>query len=402
MNRRTKPPKHLDSVRHAPCIVLMSALLVYGAASVGQAAPGTEAKDEERELYVEVEAFARLDEQAQRQELGWLYRVLLPRIRELDRNALRAPQPSTYPANPKEHTPEELADLILSDKHGRTWLIRQARATATSILAGHREQLKPLLKEDLRGHDEENALHALVIIGELRLHDLFDEVLAVFESERPASERAAWTLRDLRDLKAIPHLIRRSPRLDFPTFELLKDLQRDNRADPTLVEMLNSNDSTLRERAAYALCQSGDPSLIPSIQKLVHDKSKKVRLHVAWMAFHLKPEVFPAVRAAMVQLLSDSDFETRYFVASCFAARKDKVCARPLLAMIRASSSPERHFQDVVMIIRSIRVLTGSDFGYDVGSTEPTRWQPTAANNRAAIERYAEWIEKNAPEQRDL
>ena len=119
----------------------------------------------------------------------------------------------------------------------------------------------------------------------MKLRGLYSEVVAAFHG--PEHEAAAYTLRDLDDPRAIPVLIEGSP--DQPTryFESLRHLQRDRPAHILLLELLRSDQPAERWQAAYALSESRDPALVPTIERLSRDTNVDVRRQAGNIGFRL-------------------------------------------------------------------------------------------------------------------
>ncbi len=342
-----------------------------------------------KQLFVEVERIARLAKAEQAKHVQHLYRDVFP-VAELHRYSLTILGRPEMPADRATLTPEALADQILSHGEGRGWLVEYARATCLGLLGHNLQLLEALIKADFQSRDESARKRALRIVGRLRLSRFFEDVLEVFQKDRNLSERAAYTLRDIGDPRAIPYLVRQQPGTTLPAFELLRSLQRGRPADTTLVELLRSHDPGVRWRAAYALAESGDASLLPHIKRLARDQHPKVRKYAANMGFCMKHEVFMRIRPTVVSLLSDPNLEVKCFVARCFAQRKDKVCARTLLELAKDTSIDQLQHSNIIQAIHS---LTGSYFGYHIGSDA---WRPTSENNKKAIEEFGRWIQKQA------
>lgn len=363
-------------------------------------------KKEARAIFIEVVKIERMPAEQQKKKIEHLYRnfylrfkntiVALPpdipnreiALKDIQENFLPKPlkRPKKIPG--EKESPEELADRL--GKPGWARLVIHAKEKCLKVLRDNLETLKPLIKEDLKAKDDTSTERALKIVGDLRLKCFFDEVLAVFKGTGKLSYRAAYTLRDIHDPRAIRHLVEKNKENSMLYFELLRNLQYAKPADPVLVRLLKSDDPEVRWRATYALAESGDESLIPEAKRLMKDLHPLVRKYAANMGFLMKGNGYKQLKPDLVKLLSDLDVSVRLFIAVCFAQRRDKVCAHALLDLIKDGSMDELWHSNVWQAINN---LAGTYFGYYHGSDA---WQPTTENNKAAIKRFEEWIRKYA------
>jgi hypothetical protein len=205
---------------------------------------------------------------------------------------------------------------------------------------------------------------------------------------RGGSEPLANVLLCLHDPRAIPILLGKDGRgLEY--FENLSQLQRDNKADPALVKLLSDSNVSVREKAAYALAWSGDPSLVPHAIRLLGEKSPGIRrnaLDMAWTLLTSHPQ--PELRAEVRALLRDPDREVRQLCVYRLAQLKDAECATVLLELLRDQTIHEVNHGNLVS---AMEYLTGTNFGYHIGSDG---WAPTTPNNRAAIAKFEAWIDQ--------
>jgi len=342
-----------------------------------------------RELFVKVETLARATEKEQAAAVPWLYRDAFP---QLDRSRCSlALSDFAFLKDAEKRTPEQQADRVLADKRaGWPWLVEQARERAGGLLRQHRAAVRALLEADLKSRDAAAKGRALRAVRAVPDREVFDLVLAIFQGGGEMSGRAAYALRDLADPRAIPHLVAADPKRPAQHFELLRNLQSGRSAHPSLVALLSAKDATTRWQAAYALAGSGDPALIPHVNRLAQDPEPQVRKHAASIGFGLPKEAFLRVRPALLLLLADPDARLRVFIARCFAWRKDTACAKTLLALIQDGSLGERPHSNVY---QAIHTLAGTYFGYYHGSDG---WRPTTERNRAAIARFAQWVREHA------
>jgi RNA polymerase sigma factor (sigma-70 family) len=342
-----------------------------------------------KQLVMETEEVRRLPPDEQKKKLPRVYRRILPGLAEIDYFAL--PQDPHYAKRRAERGMLSAREWVekswKENEMASAYLIRDAHKTCYAILQKHLDEVKPLLLADLASKNAADVKRALRDIGELRADALFDQVLAIFNGKNAElSERASLTLRDLGDPRAIPDMVKRGPKL--ANYSQLRSLQRGRKADPDIVAGLESADATVRERAAYALAESGDPTLVSHVIRLCADASAPVRENAANMGFNLTKDAFAKVRPSLVKLLDDPSTSVRKFTTICFVYHRDKACAKTLLQMIQ---DPKRTDRERFAIVPYIYQLTGTDFGYD----SQNAWQPTTPANQAAIRRFAEWIKKN-------
>ena len=343
-----------------------------------------------RKLFVEIETLARAPKVQQAPRVPWLYRDAFPRL-DRSRASGLAFFDFAFRRDAEKRTPEQQADAILADKRaGWPWLVVSARERTAQILRKHLVTLRPLVEADLRSRDKGEVRRALRSLCAVPQRELFGHVLAVFKGGGGMSELASYALRELADPRAIPHLVGQDPEGLTQHCGVLRSLQKGRPAHPSLVRLLSSKDAAVRSQAAHALAESGDPSLIPHVERLVKDAEPDVRQNAANIGLCLPGKAFALVRPALLPLLADPDAGVRLFAAVCFAERKDSGCAKALLALIVDESIGELPHSRVH---QAIHTLTGSYFGYYHGSDG---WRPTTARNRAAIARFAQWARDHA------
>ena len=361
--------------------------------------PWTNADDdraaEARKLFLAVETVSRLEKEEQERHIQKLYEEILPRLRSLDVVGLPERTGPLIPQQRSWYSPEELAERIMAHGDGGwPWLIVEGTSLCLDILKKNHASLVPCVKADMESKKEANMKRALLVIGDLGLVGFFEPVLHVFETDAVLSERASYALRDIDDPRAIAPMVKKCPDLrgHYTVLAFLRRLQAGKKADPSLLGLLDSKDPEVRCRAAYALAESGDPRLIPHIERLANDKDAEVREYASNMGFCMEGGEFEKVRPVLVSMLADSSMRVRSITARCFAQRKDMVCARTLFELLKDTSMDKLKQHDIVQGIHS---LTGSYFGYYSDACEPT-----TTNKKKAIRRFADWVEKNAANQR--
>ncbi|MFN3651089.1 MAG: HEAT repeat domain-containing protein [Armatimonadota bacterium] len=338
-----------------------------------------------RSLFVDVERVSRLPKEDQKEHVRRMYHEVFPAVSDL-----KAAGASTMPAPPlpiDNMTPDDAAARVL-EQEGVEGLRDRTRRKVLSLLARHPESVKPLVKSDLRSLERSDVLRGLSAAGRLQLQEALDGVLKIFRADRQEAEQAALTLRDLNDPRAIRALVERDKNRPTQYYELIRPLQRGRSADPALVKLLRHKSAVIREQAAYALTDSGDPDLASHVRRLVKDADARVRGQAAEMGFALSGSAFEKVRPSLTELLHDPERAVRLTTATGFAQRQDATAGPTLLTLLRDATLDAKAHGAVV---RAIQSLTGTAFGYD---TSESGWQPGTENNRQAIRRFEEWIRR--------
>jgi hypothetical protein len=227
---------------------------------------------------------------------------------------------------------------------------------------------------------------------ELIVRELYPAATKAFQELKDpdpyANEPLAYLLRDLEDPRAIPVLLGKDGR-DIQYFEMFLHLQHNHKADPGLVKLTSDPDAEVRWRAVYALRECADQDMAPKAMQLLRDESPKVRSQALYLAFFLLSPERPDLDAQFKILLDDPDVEVRLECVILLAQRKDVACATAMLDLLRNEKLGEIPHN---RLVQSMRDLTGDYFGYHIGSDA---WQPTTPNNRAALEKFAKWIEEH-------
>lgn len=368
---------------------LLGPLLLLLALASGPAA-GEDVADPKKvkQLLVDVERIRRLEPREQTKEVDRLYRTLAPRAGEF-RYHLRQRE-FDYLKDRDKLTPEAWVEKAwTSFPDAFMYLLWDARAECYALLKKQQAVLQPLIVADLASKKEKEVKWALQVVGEVGGKELFEPVLEVFKKNAACSNAAIYALRGIDDPRAIAALVERHPDL-LAVSSVLRGLQAKRPADPALVALLDSRDAKVRAYAASALAESGDATLVERIEKLLRDEDPQVRSGAANMGLCLEKEAYQRIRPAIVALARDPDPGVKRFVVMCLAQRRDPACGPALLEMARDTKlTHQEHYE----VVRRIHDLTHSEFGYD---TSATGWRPSTAKNRAALHRFAEWVEKNS------
>ena len=343
-----------------------------------------------RKIFLEVEQTARMSARDQVGHLPRLYRAVCPQLagRFLSASLIFFAKSSvvsiTKPSAPMEELTADQRAAELEKMGGWVALAHGARTRCREIFERHRNQVQPLVEEDLRSESTEAVRRGLSMAGGIRLTALFDQVVDAFHDSEESA--AAYALRGLGDTRAIPILIAKHPEDPTRYFEVLRTLQRRHAAHPMLLALLDSEQPSVRWRAAYALAESGDAALIPWVKRLARDDSPQVRRQAVGVGFSLTDEALDAVRPALVSLLSDPEVSVRLQAAVYFAQRQDAVCARALWELMKHAEDlePWQHSN----VVQAIHSLSGwSYFGFTPGTVS------TPEVRKAALQRFARWIE---------
>lgn len=330
-----------------------------------------------RDLFLTVERAARLPAAGQDREIPHLYRDVWPVVQfPPSVPALSLPD---FAIDDRSETPEQLADAYERRPGGWTIVVLAARHRCRKLLATHARQVEGLAREDLESKDPALAARGLRFASEFRLGGLYDAVVPQLDGASP--EIAASALLQMDDPRAIPPLIQHG---GVKHFEQLRGLQRGRPADAGLLALLEAKEPGVRWRAAYALAESGDPRLVPVVERLARDEAATVREQGANIAFGLAPAAFVRVRPALVALLADKALNVKSAVAIGFAQRKDPVCVNALYELLEDEGTLAPWQQN--MVVEAVDTVTGDSFGFVRGTilTEPAR--------RTALARFEQWI----------
>ena len=300
-------------------------------------AKANEDQKEIKGLIIDVESIRRMEPNEQKKEVERLYRTLAPRIRELCQFSL-IEWAFDYTEGRDQLTPQAWVEKVWALRpDAYQYLLWDTQGEGYDILKKQRTELRPLVLADLASKNEKDVKWALHVVSEVSGKEFFEPVLEVFEKNAACSVEAIEALCYIDDPRAIAPLIKRHPEL-VGVFEALRRLQRERKADPALVALLDAKDAQVRWRAAYGLAESGDPALVGHIEKLVCDDNPQVREAAANMGLCLDKEAYKRVRPAIVALAKDPDPNVKKFVLMCLARRRDAACGPALLEMARAAA----------------------------------------------------------------
>ena len=169
-----------------------------------------------RKIFLEVEQTARMSARDQVGHLPRLYRAVCPQLagRFLSASLIFFAKSSvvsiTKPSAPMEELTADQRAAELEKMGGWAALAHGARTRCREIFERHRNQVPPLVEEDLRSESTEAVRRGLSMAGGIRLTALFDQVVDAFHDSEESA--AAYALRGLGDTRAIPILIAKHPR----------------------------------------------------------------------------------------------------------------------------------------------------------------------------------------------
>ena len=341
-----------------------------------------------RRLFLEIESAARSPVDQQPGFLPRVYRDVCPALKTL---YVAHTVFGAHRAADNSESPTQAADR-LERAGGWPALGEAGRRRCSAFLTAHRDRVESLIREDLRGGSSQEKQWALFVIGETRAVRLLDAAIAALGSRDPDPIYAAQALRDLDDPRAIPALIRSVPGDPTRFYETLRSLQRKRAAHPQLLELLQSKDAQVRWRAAYALVDSRDETLVPLLPGLVADPAADVRRQAGYIAVSFDAATYGRLRSSIAALLTDADTGVRADIAVAVASRMDRASGPALLALVEREATLDSWRQSNVT--QAIQTLTGSYFGLTPGT-------PSSPEVRGkALAAFGEWVKKNPPEAR--
>ena len=338
-----------------------------------------------RKAFIQIEKTWRLSGEEQKEGIAKVYKESVPSIYFIP---FADPYlPNEIVNRPQNITPDALADWFLKEQSLPQFMM-YAKERGLNLLRDNIDEIKRLVKIDLISNIDEERQRALMYISEFKLNEFSQEVLDIFLNSEELENQAANTMRELQMYEAIEHLISK-PDNPVKYSETLRSLQRKNKAHKSILALLESPDVEIRWRAAYALAESGDESLVPYFKKLIKDQNYEVRKQAVVIGFFLEDEAYEKVYNDLVSLLSDKDSSVRIELVCNFAWKKDKVCSEAMRDLLIDESLDEwTHSR----IVQAMQTLSGTYFGYHIGSDG---WKPTTENNQKAIKKFEEWITAN-------
>lgn len=332
-------------------------------------------------------------------------------------------------APPKAKFPDDAsAEEIIDGKHGKVsseqlWIA--AQNLCLEFLGKHLDEFEKILAHGIAGSPDEQT-KAGTMLSEFRrsiyIRAEWNEGRVTLKEEdarmlstlskglfEVAQKRVAETktiqsgepivllFREIDDPRAIQLLIEKGDNT-LSHFEALRTLQRNRPADPALVEKLTVASGEARWRAAYSLAECRDATLVPRLPALLSDADARVRSEALSLAGNLQPKFTAEVDVAVKGLLKDADISVRKECIRVLTFRQDAGCAPALLQLLRDGlkhlSELERNsnqeFMEFNVLVDDMDRLTGSHFGYDISA-----WPAANAGNKAALEKFAEWIANN-------
>jgi len=311
----------------------------------GERGPAITATDlEARERFLEVERFARLPGDRQERELRGFYRKWAPFYMNsmyegilsscpgdiLNRSTsgfiggdVKAVWARQLADAANTLTAEEVADIL----ENRLWLDVAGRARTVQLLKQCPEALAALIAEDLASNDLLAVKRACAVIGDFRLRQFTDKVLALYLADTPLSQPARTALVWLGDPATVRPLIQqidKDPKSIARHAGLFQGPLAGCAAEPTLVNLLDSPDADLRYHAAYALYECRDAALAKPIAKLAKETEPRLQIAALKLAMRLPDDAFATIRSDLVPLISSKDDGVRLEAITCFAKRKDR------------------------------------------------------------------------------
>jgi hypothetical protein len=345
----------------------------------------SELQDKTKESFMQIEDVWRIPKEKQKEGIVKIYKEVLPSIYFIPFSDTTIP--NQFLKIPENLSTNELANWFLKE-HRLSQFMRYTKSRGLNLLRENIQETKRLIKIDLLSATDKERERALMYISEFKLSEFNEDVLGIFLHSTELESKAAYTMRDLQMYDGIKFLVSK-PENPTKYFEILRTLQKNKKAHDSILPLLDSPDSEIRWKSAYALAESGDEILIPYIKKLIKDQKSEVRKQAAYMGFFLKDCAYKKVYSDLVTLLSDKDRSVRIEVVCMFSWNKDIVCAKAMLDLLRDNSLEERSHS---RIWQAMHNLCGNYFGYYHGSDG---WKPKTKNNKISIKKFEEWIANN-------
>jgi hypothetical protein len=341
---------------------------------------------------------SRLPVQEQKKRVPEIYKLLRP---ELTRQQVLADPGSDAESSAwiwekrNAYSPSELVDRLITKRDYECCFYSYGQKACDEVLRNCPEEFTEQVSSDLKSSNTEIMKRGLKVITELGyckemqtcVPRLYRDIACILANNPALKDSAAGALESVGDPRAIPILVDSDRSNPMKFFELLRTLSRSRPADQSIVKQLDSKDPEIRWRAAYALAESGDATLMSKVKELVNDPNARVRMEAGCIPMSFGEGDYKAARSLVLTLLTDRDKTVRIEIAACLASKKDTACAPCLLGLLRDETLDQMTNS---RILSSIHDLTGSYFGYS-----SVAWKPDTPNNKAAIKRYEDWLTKN-------
>jgi len=270
-----------------------------------------------RELFVRLHHLASLSRAEQTEQIAELYVEFAKRLAQ---PVSLVPGPNIDPA---AFAKEEAvaAARRFAGKYGAAPMLSFTHSWSWQLLKDHEPAVTSLAIADLQHESAARRRRGVQMAGYLVLKGTFEEVLHVFLTEPDLEHKAAFCLEDLDDPRAIGPIAARIERDPDAFHGTLRQLQRARPAHPSLVRLLRSEDLRLRERAAFALSESGDPTLVPEVLRGLDDARPAIRREAAVMGLHLNGAAYEQVLPQLLQGMADPDSAVRCILGEGFCDR---------------------------------------------------------------------------------
>jgi len=372
----------LAKMKKVPAIIIVSLLLSVVSGYCFEHANEETVKN----AFIYLEEAKLLKDGSFSEKVEKIYTVYYPSIRFVPYSFPIFYDRKKQPSIPEYQYSKELADWHLKNS-GLPHFHAITKRNYTDFIRSNLSLFDQYLNSDLHSENIEELGRALNFIGDFRITKYTQKVRQIFLTSDKLESKAAYVLRDLGSYESIPDLVKKPDNL-MEYFELLRNLQKGRKAHKEIVNLLEAKDTNLRWRAAYSLAESGDPTLLPHCKKLLKDPDPMVRRQALNIGFLLEGDSYNKIYSELVRTLKDPDRSVRIDVVCSFAWRKDSVCARTLLELLKDGTMEETWHSNIWQAMNN---LTGSYFGYYHGSDA---WKPDTENNKKAIERFEEWIKE--------
>ncbi len=342
-------------------------------------------KETIKNAFIYLEEVKLLKNESPNEKIEKIYAVYYPGIRLIPYSFV-FPTTKKQISAPEHQSLQELADWRLKND-GLPNFHAMTKNNYAVFIKSNLPLFNQYLDSDFNSTDIEKLRRALNFVGDFKIVKYAQKVGQIFLKVDKLTTEAAYVLRDLESYESIPDLIKKSNN-PMEYFEILRNLQKGRKAHKDIVNLLEVKNPDLRWKAAYSLAESVDPALLPYCKKLLKDRDPRVREQALNIGFLLEKDFYSEVYPELVNILKDSDVGVRRSAACSFAWRKDSVCARTLLDLLKDGTMEELWHSNIYQAINN---LTGSYLGYYHGSDA---WKPDTDNNKKAIERFEQWIKE--------
>jgi|GEM_PF-2056448 len=183
----------------------------------------------------------------------------------------------------------------------------------------------------LRQLDSDEFFAHIAVLFNHEIQSVYDE-----DGERVSDVRAdaIESLNELKDIRAVPHLIKalkdRNSNIRGLSALALKELE-DERAIKPLIDLLNDTDEHVRKYAVAALFPFADKNLVKPLLNLLTDSSSEVRMY-AVMALDLCNDELAV--EPLINMLDNKSSAITFYSIQALMNLKDKRAIAPIIRLL--------------------------------------------------------------------